>query len=96
VLAPAVQGSSRDAWRVLRRDGAAHPSPNGGRAEAAFAGALGLRLGGRNVYASRVEVRPTLGDGRAPTPADVERAARLSLAVGGTAALAAAALGGRA
>jgi adenosylcobinamide-phosphate synthase len=95
-LAPVAAGSSRDAWRVLRRDGSAHPSPNGGRAEAAFAGALGLRLGGCNVYASRVEERPGLGDGRAPTPADVERAARLSLAVGATAALAAAALRGRA
>lgn len=90
-LAPGVGGSSREAWRVLRRDGRAHPSPNGGRAEAAFAGALDLRLGGRNVYAERVEERPALGDGRPPTPADVERAARLSLAVGAAFALLAAA-----
>jgi adenosylcobinamide-phosphate synthase len=87
VLAPIAGGSPRETWRIVRRDGAAHPSPNGGRAEAAFAGALGLRLGGRNVYAERVEDRPFLGDGVPPGPADVERAARLSQAVGCAAAV---------
>jgi adenosylcobinamide-phosphate synthase len=95
-LAPVAGGSPGTAWRVLRRDGASHPSPNGGRAEAAFAGALGVRLGGRNVYAGHVEERPALGDGRPPSPADVERAARLSLAVGASCAVAAAAVRGRA
>jgi adenosylcobinamide-phosphate synthase len=58
--------------------------------EAAFAGALGLRLGGPLAYRGRAEVRATLGDGRAPTPGDIERAIRLSGAVGaGTVALAA-------
>ena len=90
-LAPLVGGSSRDTWLILRRDGARHPSPNGGRAEAAFAGALGVRLGGRNVYASRVEIRPHLGEGRSPEPRDVERAVRLSQAIGAVAAVAAAA-----
>ena len=37
--APLVGGSPGDAWRTLHRDGAAHPSPNAGRLEAAFAGA---------------------------------------------------------
>ncbi len=80
-LAPVVGGSARDALRTWRRDGAAHPSPNAGRCEAAAAGALGLRLGGRNVYGSRVEDRPVLGDGRAPDSGDVLRAVRLSRAV---------------
>src|SRR5690242_2162072 len=40
-LAPAVGGSGRAALRTLRRDGPAHPSPNAGRCEAAFAGARG-------------------------------------------------------
>lgn len=87
LLAPVVGGSPRTTWSVVRRDGSAHPSPNGGRAEAAFAGALGVRLGGRNVYAERIEDRPRLGDGGAPTPRAVERAARLSLAVGRASAL---------
>jgi adenosylcobinamide-phosphate synthase len=90
MLVALLGGAPRDTVRIAARDGAAHPSPNGGRAEAAFAGALGLRLGGRNVYPERVESRPQLGDGRAPEPADVERAARLSLRVGLAAALLAA------
>ncbi|TYL49547.1 cobalamin biosynthesis protein [Nocardioides sp. BGMRC 2183] len=70
------------AWR---RDAAAHPSPNAGPVEAAVAGALGLRLGGRNVYGSAedqwVEERAPMGDGRAPEVADLRRARRLALAV---------------
>jgi adenosylcobinamide-phosphate synthase len=79
--APLAGGSPAGALRAWRRDGAAHPSPNSGRCEASLAGALGLRLGGRNVYGDRVEVRPQLGDGRAPGAADVGRAVRLSRAV---------------
>ena len=37
--------------------------PNAGVVEAAFAGALGIRLGGRNVYRGQVEERGVLGDG---------------------------------
>jgi adenosylcobinamide-phosphate synthase len=90
-LAPAVGGSPREAWRTLGRDGGRHPSPNAGRLEAAFAGALGVQLGGLNIYDGRSEIRPSLGGGRAPAPRDVDRAARLSLLVGAaTAGLAAA------
>jgi adenosylcobinamide-phosphate synthase len=92
LCAPLAGGRPGAAWRTLRRDGAAHPSPNAGRVEAAFAGALGLRLGGPLVYGGRSELRPALGDGRAPDVADVERAVRLSLAVGASAALGCAAL----
>jgi adenosylcobinamide-phosphate synthase len=92
LCAPLVDGSPRRAWAVLRRDGAAHPSPNAGRMEAAFAGALGVRLGGPLAYAGRVEERPALGaPGRTLTAADVRSAARLSLAVGAAAAVACAA-----
>jgi adenosylcobinamide-phosphate synthase len=56
----------------------AHPSPNAGVAEAAFAAALGLRLGGDTVYAGRVDPRPTFGTGRSPEPADIHAAIRLS------------------
>ena len=90
--APVAGGSAGAALRAVRRDGAAHPSPNAGRMEAAFAGALGVRLGGPLAYAGRVEERPRLGDGRAPVPDDVTRAIRLSLAVGAAAALAGAAV----
>ena len=87
LCAPVAGGSARAALRALRRDGAAHPSPNAGHMEAAFAGALGLRLGGPLAYAGRLEERPELGDGRAPVPDDVGRAIRLSLAVGAAAAV---------
>src|SRR6266508_3183077 len=88
--APLVGGSPGRALAVLRRDGGSHPSPNAGRCEAAFAGALGVRLGGANRYSARVEVRGPLGDGPPPTPADLRRAIRLSTAVGAAVALAAA------
>jgi adenosylcobinamide-phosphate synthase len=79
--APLVGGSPAGAARTWWRDGAAHPSPNAGRCEAAFAGALGVRLGGRNVYAGRTEDRPSLGAGPRPAAADVGRAVTLSRAV---------------
>lgn len=79
--APVVGGSATGALRAWRRDGAAHPSPNSGRCEASMAGALGIRLGGRNVYGGRVEERPRLGDGPPPRTADIGRAVRLSRAV---------------
>jgi len=85
--APVAGGSPSAAWRTLRRDGAAHPSPNAARLEAAFAGALGVRLGGALTYAGREERRPALGDGPAPDTATVHRAVRLSLAVGAAAAI---------
>ncbi|HZA84067.1 MAG TPA: cobalamin biosynthesis protein, partial [Actinomycetes bacterium] len=86
LLAPLVGGEAGRAWRTLRRDGGAHPSPNAGRMEAAFAGALGVRLGGTNRYGDRVEQRPALGSGPDPGPDDVDRAVRLSLLVGSAAA----------
>jgi adenosylcobinamide-phosphate synthase len=92
LCAPAVGGSPQRAWAALRRDGAAHPSPNAGRMEAAFAGALDVRLGGRLAYAGQVEHRPVLGDGPSPDVRDVFRAARLSAVVGLAAALLCAAL----
>ncbi|WP_461031037.1 adenosylcobinamide-phosphate synthase CbiB, partial [Streptomyces sparsus] len=48
------------AVRVWRQDAHRHPSPNAGPVEAAFAGALGVRLGGTLAYGGRVEHRPVL------------------------------------
>jgi adenosylcobinamide-phosphate synthase len=79
--APVAGGSAVGALRSWHRDGAAHPSPNAGRCEAAMAGAIGVRLGGRNVYDSRVEERPPLGEGPRPGTADIARAVRLSRTV---------------
>lgn len=82
LCSPLLGGSPSTTWAAVVRDGAAHPSPNAGRMEAAFAGALGLRLGGPLMYAGRAEHRPALGDGRPPRATDIRRAVRLSLAVG--------------
>jgi adenosylcobinamide-phosphate synthase len=81
VCAPVVGGSPAGAVRAWRRDAARHPSPNAGVVEAAFAGALGVRLGGPTQYAHQLEIRPTLGDGAGPRVSDLERAVRLSRAV---------------
>ncbi len=87
LAAPLVGGDPRTAWAVWRRDAAAHPSPNAGRVEAAFAGALGARLGGPSTYAGRLEDRGVLGDGRSAGVRDLPRAARLSRVVGAASAV---------
>ena len=78
LCAPVVGGSSGAALRAWRSDAARHPSPNAGVAEAAFAGALGVRLGGPTQYRHQLEIRPTLGAGREPDVADLRRAIRLA------------------
>ena len=80
LAAPLVGGSPAAALAVVRRDAGRHPSPNAGVVEAAFAGALGVRLGGVNVYAGHAEDRGTLGDGRPVEVVDVGRSVRLSRA----------------
>jgi len=85
--APVVGGSPRRALAVLRRDGAAHPSPNAGRPEAAVAGALGVVLGGSNTYQGRRELRPELGaPGRAVSAQDLRRTVGLVRVTGWVAA----------
>jgi adenosylcobinamide-phosphate synthase len=88
--APIAGGSRAEALRVWRRDRNDHPSPNAGQCESAMAGALGVRLGGRNVYFGRSETRPFLGDGPRPAAGQLRGAARISAAVGLAAAVSAA------
>ncbi|WP_329071895.1 cobalamin biosynthesis protein CobD/CbiB [Amycolatopsis sp. NBC_01480] len=82
LAAPVVGGSAGGAWRAWRRDTIAHPSPNAGRVEAAFAGALEIRVGGRTVYPHGVVELPVLGVGRNPDAGHVTRAVELSRVVG--------------
>ncbi|MFD8947063.1 cobalamin biosynthesis protein, partial [Streptomyces californicus] len=83
-LAAAAGERPREAVRAWKADAHRHPSPNAGPVEAAFAGALGVRLGGTLAYAGRVEHRPVLNGaaGRDVRGADIERAVRLSHRVG--------------
>ena len=79
-------------WRAVRADAPAHPSPNAGVIEAAFAAALGVTLGGANVYGGRIEERGVLGTGRPAGAGDIVAARALARDL--AAALAAVLLGG--
>ncbi|MEU5183742.1 cobalamin biosynthesis protein [Streptomyces longwoodensis] len=84
VLATLAGPDPRGAVRAWRADAGRHPSPNAGPVEASFAGALGVRLGGRLSYGGRVEHRPVLNGaaGRPVAVTDIDRAVRLSRRVG--------------
>ncbi len=74
-----TRGADADqAWSCALRDARKHDSPNAGWPEAAFAGALGFRLGGPRHYGSETIDLPTFGTGRAELgPDDIDRALRL-------------------
>lgn len=78
LCAPAIGGTGSAALTAWSRDAGRHPSPNAGVAEAAFAGALGVQLGGPTQYRHELEIRPTLGEGQPPAPRDLRHAVRLS------------------
>ncbi|HWE71415.1 MAG TPA: adenosylcobinamide-phosphate synthase CbiB [Acidimicrobiales bacterium] len=78
LVAVARPHRAAEVWRTVRADAPGHPSPNSGVAEAAFAAALGVGLGGRNRYGPRVEDRPRLGAGPAAARQDIGPAVRLS------------------
>ncbi|MDA3833674.1 MAG: adenosylcobinamide-phosphate synthase CbiB, partial [Spirochaetales bacterium] len=52
----------RDSWKIMRRDGQNHSSPNSGIPEAAVAGSLGIQVGGENRYFGEIVKKPTIGD----------------------------------
>ena len=65
---------------ILLRDRSRHASPNSGHTEAAVAGALGVQLGGPNLYFGKMVEKPTIGDPtRTIVPQDILRANRLML-----------------
>jgi adenosylcobinamide-phosphate synthase len=50
------------AFKIIMRDRLNHSSPNAGHTEAAFSGALGVRLGGPALYLGKVVNKPYIGD----------------------------------
>ncbi len=62
MTAPLIGGSLGNAWRIMRRDGQNHASPNSGIPEAAVAGALRVQLGGDSSYLGTIVAKPTIGD----------------------------------
>lgn len=79
VAALSVDGASASgAFRAVMRDAERHKSPNAGWPEAAFAGALGLRLNGPKVYGDVRVDDAWMGDGRSMVhAADIDRALTL-------------------
>ena len=73
----AISGRPLSTLLTALRYGPLTTSPNAGMAEAAFAGALGVRLGGANTYGGVLLEGPILGDGRLPVPEDIRRAVGL-------------------
>ena len=75
------------ALHAARRDGRRHASPNAGFPEAAFAGALGVQLGGTNTYGGVPVETPLLGaPGAEPSTSHVGASLRLLWAVSSAAA----------
>ncbi|MBA2533534.1 MAG: cobalamin biosynthesis protein CobD [Rubrobacter sp.] len=66
----------RTLW-ITHRYGSLTASPNAGMTEAAFAGALGVSLGGTNAYGGVPRSGPTLGEGRTPAPDGIRLAVSL-------------------
>lgn len=56
-------GKGRHACQTARQEGKNHASPNAGFPEAAFAGTLGVKLGGPNHYHGRLVDKPFIGQG---------------------------------
>jgi adenosylcobinamide-phosphate synthase len=72
-------GSGIRAIKTAFRDARLHASPNSGFPEAAYAGALGVRLGGTNVYKGVERASPFIGDDLEPlTPEKVKSALALT------------------
>ena len=77
LIVAAVSGRPLLTLDTARRYGPLTASPNAGWAEAAFAGALGSKLGGTNVYGGVVREGPILGAGRPPGTKEIRRSIRL-------------------
>lgn len=78
ILSGFLTGGSPGAFRVFLNDRLKHKSPNSANAESAFAGVLGVRLGGGAYYNGKLESRPFLNEnGSEVVTADILRAWRL-------------------
>ncbi|NDY72717.1 cobalamin biosynthesis protein CobD [Desulfobacter hydrogenophilus] len=84
MIAPAAAMISlsrgRRAFFTALTQGRNHKSPNAGFPEAAFAGALGVRFGGPNVYHGKLVDKPYIGGAfNDPIPAHIEKACELMM-----------------
>lgn len=61
-----LSGRPRHVLRLCYRDARADPSPNAGWSECAYAAALGVQVGGANIYRGKLKVKPKLGIAERP------------------------------
>lgn len=70
----------KNSVKTLLKDGRNHSSPNSGYPEAAAAGALGVMLGGTNLYFGKPVYKPTIGQSKRPiVKKDIVRTNQLML-----------------
>ncbi len=83
VMSFIVGGTFSGTMRIVLRDGDKNPSPNAGVVEAAFAGALGVRLGGESTYFGKTVQKQRIGDPLQQLHHDhIEKSKRLFWAAG--------------
>ena len=76
--------STKNAWKIFKRDRYNHASPNSAQTEAAMAGALGVQLAGDAWYFGALYKKKTIGDALRPVECeDIRRANRLMYASAG-------------
>jgi adenosylcobinamide-phosphate synthase len=63
MAAKILTGNGSRAYQTAKTEGRNHTSPNAGYSEAAFAGALALKLGGPNYYHGKLVKKPYIGSG---------------------------------
>lgn len=70
--------STKDGWRIYRRDRYNHASPNSAHTEAVVAGALQIQLAGAGYYFGKLYHKKTIGDAIQPVQCeDIKRANQL-------------------
>ncbi|APB32471.1 Cobalamin biosynthesis protein CbiB [Gloeomargarita lithophora Alchichica-D10] len=76
-----LSGKPLYVWRICRRDAPFDSSPNSGWSECCYAAALGVQLGGLNIYRGVAKMKPKLGEShREITPSVIQRALNLTRA----------------
>lgn len=67
--------STKNAYRIYKRDRRNHKSPNSAQTESVCAGGLGIRLAGDASYFGKIVKKPYIGDALRPAkPEDIKRA----------------------
>ncbi len=75
-----ICGSGRRSLRTAMDEGVNHSSPNAGYPEAAFAGALAVRLNGPNYYDGKLVDKPYIGERFGPTtPVHIKKACHIMM-----------------